>query len=95
MIGLSAFIPCSPSPRSTHKMITAAEHIRRRTRKEVMPKFMARGQVRILLLLLQEKFGALPPKVVARIRRARTESLEGWSTRVLKANVLEDVFAES
>ncbi|HZN38825.1 MAG TPA: Rpn family recombination-promoting nuclease/putative transposase [Planctomycetota bacterium] len=83
------------TPRSTHKMITAAEHIRRRTRKEVMPKFMAAGQARLVLLLLQEKFGALPPKLVARIRRARMETLEGWFARALKANVLDNVFAES
>ena len=75
-------------------MITAAEHIRRRTRKEVRPTFMAAGQARLVLLLLQEKFGALPPKLVARIRRARMESLEGWFARALKASVLDEVFAE-
>ncbi|HEU4420183.1 MAG TPA: DUF4351 domain-containing protein [Planctomycetota bacterium] len=80
------------TPRSTHKMITAAEHIRRRTRKEVMPKFMAKGQSRLLLRQLEKKFGVLPPKLVARIRRARIETLEGWGDRVLTAKVLDDVF---
>ena len=76
-------------------MITAAEHIRRRTRKEVRPKYVAEGQARMVLLLLREKFGALPPKLVARVRRARTEALEGWFTRALKANGLDEVFANS
>jgi hypothetical protein len=75
-------------------MITAAEHIRRRTRKEVRPKFEAAGQARALLSLLREKFGPLPPKLVARVKRATTETLEGWFSRLLKANLLDDVFAE-
>jgi hypothetical protein len=34
------------TPRSTHKMITAAEHIRRRVRKEVRPKYEAESLAR-------------------------------------------------
>jgi hypothetical protein len=81
------------TPRSTHKMITAAEHIRRRTRKEVRPKFEAAGQARGLLLQLENKFGVLPPKLVSRIKRARIETLDRWCKLVLTAQVLDEVFA--
>ena len=78
----------------THKMITAAQDIRRRTRKEVRPKFQAEGQARGLLLLLEEKFGALPPKLVSRIKRARVETLDRWYKRFVTARVLHEVIAE-
>jgi hypothetical protein len=74
-------------------MITAAEHIRRRTRKEVRPKFEAAGQARGLLLQLENKFGVLPPKLVSRIKRARIETLDRWCKLVLTAQVLDEVFA--
>ena len=82
------------TPRSTHKMITAAEHIRRRTRKEVRPKFEAAGQARALLRLLKQKFGSLPPKLVTRVKRASTPTLDRWCDQVLTAKVLDEVFAE-
>ncbi|HZN38826.1 MAG TPA: transposase [Planctomycetota bacterium] len=81
-------------PRSTHKMITAAGHIRRRTREEVRPKYVAAGQARGLLLLLQVKFGALPPGLVARVKRTRMKTLDGWCDRVLTAKSLVDVFVD-
>ena len=80
------------SARSTHKMITAAEHIRRRTRKEVRAKFRAQGQRRRLLRLLQNRFGALSPRLVARIRWARIETLDRWCDRVPTAKILPDIF---
>ena len=82
------------TPRSTHKMITAAEHIRRRTRKEVRPKYMAVGQARALLRFLESKFGVLHPKLVARVKRASTATLDRWLDRVLTAKSLIDVFVE-
>lgn len=82
------------TPRSTHKMITAAEHIRRRTRKEVRPKFEAAGQARGLLRQLKIRFGVLPPKLVSRIKRARIETLDRWCDQFVTARVLDEVFAD-
>ena len=78
------------TPRSTHKMITAAEHIRRRVR----PKYVAEGQARGLLRQLKKKFGVLPPKLVARVKRASTPILDRWCDQVLTAKVLNDVFVD-
>ena len=75
-------------------MITAADHIRRRTRKEVRPKYMAAGQARMLLRQLEKMFGALHPKLVARIKRASTPTLDRWFDQVLTAKSLIDVFVE-
>ena len=80
--------------RPTHKMITAAEHIRRRTREEVRPRFVAEGMARGLLRQLEKRFGALPPRLVARIKRARMATLDGWWDRVLPAKSLVDVFVD-
>src|SRR5262245_18321003 len=74
----------------THKMISAADDIRRKVR----PKYEAAGQARQLVRLLKKKFGPLPPRLVARVKRASTPTLDGWFDRVLTAKILDEVFAE-
>jgi hypothetical protein len=78
------------TPRSHRKMITAAEHIRRRVR----PKYVAAGKALLLLRLLEKKFDVLPTKLVARIKRARSEALDRWGDQILDAKSLDEVFAE-
>jgi len=54
---------------------------------------MAKGQARVLLSQLAQKLGPLEKTVVARIRRARSEQLEGLAERILTAASVDEVFA--
>jgi predicted transposase YdaD len=49
------------------------------------------GRAELLLDQLAAKFGRLPPKVRARVRKASLEELTAWGTRVLTATTLADV----
>ncbi len=81
------------TPRSAHTMLTTAQQIARRVNRENGPRWIARGQARIVLGQLQKKFGPLEKAIVARIRRARSEQLDRWAEAILTATKLDDVFA--
>ncbi len=59
-------------------------------------RFEARleGEVRILQRQLTTRFGALPEYALARIQGATEEQLGNWSTRLLRAETLDDVFKD-
>ena len=52
-----------------------------------------RGERRVLLKLLRQRFGELPSAVVARIEAAEVPELEAWIERIIPASRLEDVLA--
>jgi hypothetical protein len=52
------------------------------------------GEAKLLLRLLERRFGALPHQVTDRVRAAEISVLEEWGMRILDAGSLEDVFAE-
>ena len=54
-------------------------------------KGMVQGEARVLLRLLERKFGTLPEKTRERIEGADEATLLTWSDRVLTAERLEDV----
>ncbi len=54
----------------------------------------ARGALRLLRGLLQQRFGELPPEVDERLAKADVQRLDVWSLRMLDATALEDVFAD-
>lgn len=51
----------------------------------------AEGSARLLLKLLQLKFGPLPESVIGRVQSAKIEELDRWGEHVLNAQSLEDV----
>jgi flagellar biosynthesis/type III secretory pathway protein FliH len=51
-----------------------------------------RGEVELLLRLLRSKFGPVPKKIQARLRKAQPEQLLEWGERLVKANSLDEVF---
>jgi flagellar biosynthesis/type III secretory pathway protein FliH len=51
-----------------------------------------RGEITVLVRLLERKFGRLPETLRPRIEAADEQSLLAWSERVLSATTLEDVF---
>jgi hypothetical protein len=53
----------------------------------------AEGEARLLLKLLDLRFGPLSEATFARVRSATVEQLEAWSERVLGAPTLDDVLA--
>ena len=57
-----------------------------------MEKGIGKGQARLLNRLIQQRFGALPPELEARLQAAAPEQLETWALRLLTAGRLEDVF---
>lgn len=52
----------------------------------------ARGEAKILTLLLETRFGALPPDFRRRISAADAGAIEAWATRAFKAHNLQSVF---
>ncbi|MEM7152101.1 MAG: Rpn family recombination-promoting nuclease/putative transposase [Myxococcota bacterium] len=52
------------------------------------------GEARVLLRLLQLKFGELPSAAQARVHGAGLEQLDRWVERVLTAKTLEEVFGD-
>ncbi|GAB4365266.1 MAG: hypothetical protein Kow0060_22620 [Methylohalobius crimeensis] len=52
---------------------------------------MQQGEARILIRLLQRKFGDLPEDIRQRIEAADVDTLLVWSDRVLTARNLEEV----
>ncbi|MEM9463652.1 MAG: hypothetical protein AAGF11_56465, partial [Myxococcota bacterium] len=52
-----------------------------------------KGLLELLLELLEQRFGPLPPTTRAEIDAAASEQLRAWARRVLTANNLEEVLA--
>lgn len=50
------------------------------------------GEAKVLLRLLERRFGPLPDWVQERVSGATLIQLEGWAERVLDAGCLEEVF---
>ena len=57
--------------------------------------FGDRARRRMLLLLLQERFGELPASAVARVKAAGGAELEVWAVRALRAATLDEVWSET
>ena len=53
-----------------------------------------KGEARLLLRLLEEKFGALDSTSRERVREADAERLLDWGARLIKANHLREVFGD-
>jgi hypothetical protein len=71
-------------------MLTGAQQLVERGRIEGE----AKGAARMLLVLLQGRFGELPVDVVNRVNAAEPAQLEAWAARLLSAGNLEDLFAD-
>jgi hypothetical protein len=56
---------------------------------------VGKGQARLLQLLIERRFGAVPPEVDARLQAAPPEQLEVWALRVLDSTSLDDVFGQA
>jgi hypothetical protein len=64
----------------------------RQYEQQGIEKGISKGEALLLQRLLSRRFGPLPSDLVARIRAATTEQLEGWGDRILDATSLEEVF---
>ena len=64
-------------------------------REEGREEGQRQGQTRLLLKLLQQRFGELPDGVADRLATAAPEQLEQWGERLLSAPTLEAIFQES
>ena len=54
----------------------------------------ATGRIKLLLRMLQARFGTLPAEVTERIRSASTDDLDRWGVRLMDASALDEVFAQ-
>ena len=52
------------------------------------------GEARLLLRLLEEKFGVLDSTSTERVRKADAERLLDWGARLIRANHLREVFGD-
>ena len=73
-------------PEASETVMTAAERLREEGREQTQ-----RDNV---LMLLNQRFGALPEQLLPRIRRADFAQLLHWFKRGLTAQRLDDVFAD-
>ncbi len=60
----------------------------------VLGREIKRGEVRILRIQIEKRFGPLPGWAEERIHAASFASLEGWALRILDAGTLKTVLAE-
>jgi len=51
------------------------------------------GLTRLLMRLLAQRFGTVPPDAAARIQQASADTLTLWAERLLSAQSIDDVFA--
>lgn len=68
------------------------EQWNRELREEGRQEGLREGEARLLLRLLERKFGRLDPQVRERVRGADADRLLDWGERMLSADRLEDVF---
>jgi hypothetical protein len=62
-------------------------------RKEGYDQGLEEGRQSMLLMLLEERFGALPEAIEKRVRAAALDELDTWARAVLHASTLDDVFS--
>lgn len=55
---------------------------------------MQKGEIKILLHQLERKFGEVSPKYLEIIQKANSESILGWSEKILEANNIKVIFDE-
>ena len=55
---------------------------------------VARGARKVLLRLLDLRFGPLPVEAIARVREATSDQIEAWAIRVLDASTLAEVLED-
>ena len=60
----------------------------------VAEQLMEKGERRLLMRLLQRRFGPLPTEVLARVERADETMLERWADEILFAESLDALLAE-
>ena len=58
-------------------------------------KIAAQGEAKMVSILLQQKFGPLPPDIRQRLTEATTDELETWGAKVLHAKSLQAVFGNN
>jgi flagellar biosynthesis/type III secretory pathway protein FliH len=87
---------------SREEIVTAAEQLIERGRKEGLEKGLKKGLEKgreserreVLLELLCARFDTLPESAAARVRSADPAQLKRWLVRVVTAPTLADVLAE-
>ncbi|MFI1464737.1 Rpn family recombination-promoting nuclease/putative transposase [Nocardia carnea] len=72
-------------PRAKEAIVTTAEMIEARGK--------ARGRAEALLEQMDAKFGRLPAATVDRVRSADLDRVRAWTTRILSASTLDELFA--
>jgi len=77
------------------ELLSAADKLHERGRKEGVKEGERQGQQRALLRQLSARFGALSETVTARIQASDVAELDRWTDRVLTAGSLDELFAAS
>jgi hypothetical protein len=75
-------------------MRSAYDYLMEKAHHEGHHQGRSQGKRETLLLLLGERFGALPQALIARIQAAGADELDRWARRVLSAPTLDEVLGE-
>jgi len=52
------------------------------------------GSVGIFILLLEKRFGKIPPDILEKIEQVDAAQIEVWSLRLLDARTLDEIFKD-
>jgi len=79
-------------PQEANAMTSFAERFRQEGMQQGMQQGMKLGEARILLALMQTKFGQVPEQARHQVEAADADTLLEWSGRLLTAENLDEVF---
>jgi hypothetical protein len=71
--------------KSKEEIVTAAEQLIERGRKQGIEKGIEKGQRSLILEQLSARFGTLPEAIAGRVRAADPAQLKRWALRVVTA----------
>jgi hypothetical protein len=91
-LAVAALLEATAADNAVMEALAAKDNpVLRKREDEAEARRERRGMARLLLRLLEEKFGPLDAQIQDRIQAADADQLLAWSTRLLKAAALGDV----
>jgi flagellar biosynthesis/type III secretory pathway protein FliH len=81
-----------PDPAVKEAIVTAAEKLIEKGRREGLEQGLQQGQAAVILSQLRKRFGDLPRELIGRVERSEPAALARIAEHLLEAATLADVF---
>jgi predicted transposase YdaD len=89
--GVRAMLRLLPKSQADEVIMTMGRQLIEQGEQQGIEKGIAQGERKLLLRLLERRFGELPEAVVDRVNAANGEQLERWADQILDAESIDDV----